>query len=150
MMKPIGQLGQKIAKTCAGPRSRYEIELIKDWREIARAPLYNWCEPLALSFPKHKERHAGTLKLAVLSGFTLEVQQLSPQIIERINLYFGYPMVERVSLQQRMKLSTKHKESIEQTQKVVPISMPDDANIKDQNLKQSLQRLRALVKQRDF
>ena len=44
--------------------------------------------------------HAATLEIAVSPAFALELQHLSPLIIEKVNGYFGYQAVSGLRLKQ--------------------------------------------------
>ena len=63
------------------------------------------CVPRKLDRPRPSQRrgaHAaeGTLTLRVEAGYALEVQHLEPQLLERINGYFGFQAVTRLRLLQ--------------------------------------------------
>jgi hypothetical protein len=53
--------------------------------------------PERLAFER-SQRDQGTLMIRVAAAFGLEVQHLSPQIIERVNGHFGYPAVARLKI----------------------------------------------------
>ena len=50
-----------------------------------------------LAFPKGK-RIDGVLHVRVVGGAATELQHLEPQVVERINAYFGYAAVGRLKL----------------------------------------------------
>ena len=55
--------------------------------------------PERLRFPQG-ERLGGTLFIRVEGSFALEFQHLTPQILERVNTFYGYRAVERLVMKQ--------------------------------------------------
>jgi hypothetical protein len=76
-----------------------QAQLLMNWREIMGPDLAETTRPERLSFPPG-ERRDGTLRLRVAPGAGLELQHRAPQILERINGFFGYRAVERLALVQ--------------------------------------------------
>lgn len=74
-------------------------EIINRWAEIAGPLLYAETQPEKLVYAAGAG-HAATLEISVSPAFALELQHLSPLIIEKINGYFGYRAVERLRLRQ--------------------------------------------------
>ena len=111
-MKALGALGHSVTAQCEKNRSRYEVDLLREWNAIVGSPLCQWCRPLSLSFSQattsqasaQKGRSHGKLNLIVLSAYALDVSQLSPQIIAKVNGYFGYPMIAKLGIIQRYSL----------------------------------------------
>jgi len=83
-----------------GKRGFAEGGLAADWSGIVGAGLAARCRPGKLAFARAAERREGTLTLRVEAPFATEVQHLAPQIMERINGYFGYRAVARLRLKQ--------------------------------------------------
>jgi len=73
-------------------------ELIADWPRIVGAELAAHCVPRKLA--RGRGEDGGTLHIRVAGGFALELQHRAPQVIERINSYFGYRAVARLALKQ--------------------------------------------------
>ena len=74
-----------------------EAAIATRWPEIVGRPLSDHSRPFRIVFPR-RQRRGGTLHLTVSGAFAPEVTHLSPQIIERINGYFGYGAVDRLEL----------------------------------------------------
>jgi hypothetical protein len=55
--------------------------------------------PDRLAFPRGRSGGA-TLHVRVAGAAALELQHLAPQIVERINVFFGYAAVDRIALVQ--------------------------------------------------
>ncbi len=90
----------RVTKRLFGKRGFAEGGLAADWPGIVGAELATRCRPGKLAFARAAERREGTLTLRVEAPFATEVQHLAPQIMERINGYFGYPAVARLRLKQ--------------------------------------------------
>ncbi len=90
----------RVTKRLFGKRGFAEGGLAADWPGIIGAELATRCRPGKLTFARAAERREGTLTLRVEAPFATEVQHLAPQIMERINGYFGYCAVARLRLKQ--------------------------------------------------
>jgi hypothetical protein len=90
----------RVTKRLFGKRGFAEGGLAADWPGIVGAELASRCRPGKLAFARATERREGTLTLRVEAPFATEVQHLAPQIMERINGYFGYRAVARLRLKQ--------------------------------------------------
>ena len=89
----------RIAAPVLGKRGFAEAQLVAQWPDILGADLARRTAPEKLSFPRG-DRRDGTLRLRVASGAATEVQHRSPLILERINAFFGYRAVARLTLVQ--------------------------------------------------
>ncbi len=90
----------RVTKRLFGTRGFAEGGLAADWPGIVGTELAGRCRPGKLAFARGAERRNGTLTLRVEAPFATEVQHMAPQIMERINGYFGYGAVARLRLQQ--------------------------------------------------
>ncbi len=90
----------RVTKRLFGKRGFAEGGLAADWPGIVGTELAQRCRPGKLAFARGAERRNGTLTLRVEAPFATEVQHMAPQIMERINGYFGYGAVARLRLQQ--------------------------------------------------
>ena len=77
-----------------------EGALTSEWPAIVGTEIAARCRPERLTFGHAAERRDGTLTLRVEGAFSTELQLLAPQIIERINGYYGYRAVVRLRLHQ--------------------------------------------------
>lgn len=87
----------RIARPLFRRRGFAEGAVITDWAAIVGAHLASIASPERLAFERGK-RDQGTLMVRVASAFGPEVQHLSPQIIEKVNVHFGYPAVARLKI----------------------------------------------------
>ncbi|MCP5372578.1 MAG: DUF721 domain-containing protein [Hyphomicrobiales bacterium] len=79
-------------------RGLAEGAVATEWERIVGPVIARHCLPERIAYsPRSGE--GGTLHLRVDSGaIALELQHLEPQLVERVNGYFGYRAVERVTL----------------------------------------------------
>lgn len=71
--------------------------VVARWPEIVGEAYARHSAPESLSFPPGK-RSGGTLKVVVTGAFAPTMKHAEPQIIERVNRFFGYAAVARLSL----------------------------------------------------
>ncbi len=89
----------KIARPAFGRRGFVEANVLTDWPVIVGPVLAAETRPMRLSFPRGA-RADGTLQIRVTSAFAPELQHLAPLVIERINRYFGFGAIARLTLSQ--------------------------------------------------
>jgi hypothetical protein len=75
------------------------VEIVTGWPSIVGTALAAESSPERLSFPPGK-RLDGTLHVRASGPLALEIQHLEPVILDRINTYFGYRAVARITLAQ--------------------------------------------------
>lgn len=71
--------------------------IVARWAEIVGDHYAKHSAPDALSFPPGK-RSGATLTIVCSGPFATMLQHVEPQIIERVNRFFGYAAVARISL----------------------------------------------------
>lgn len=76
-----------------------QSSVVTRWAEIVGKRHAALTAPELIRFPQGR-RSGGTLQLVVASGHGPMVQHIVPEIIERVNRFFGYDAVSRVSLRQ--------------------------------------------------
>lgn len=91
----LGRLTRPIMKQ----RGVALAEIINRWTEIAGPLLVQETQPEKLVYASGAG-HAATLEIGVSPAFALELQHLSPLIIDKINGYFGFRAVEKLRLKQ--------------------------------------------------
>lgn len=98
-MRALGAATAKVTGPLFRKRGFAEAGILTNWPEIMGHVLAARTMPQRISFPKG-ERSEGTLYIRVESAWATELQHLSPQVIERINSYFGYRAVAHLALSQ--------------------------------------------------
>jgi len=82
----------KLAAPALRKRGFAQARLITEWPSIVGEALARETVPQKLVFPRGSRTDA-ILHLRVASGFALELQHIAPQIIDRINGFFGFHAV---------------------------------------------------------
>lgn len=73
--------------------------IVSRWPEIVGPRWARVTAPESIRFP-HGRKSQGVLSLVVEGAHAPMLQHVVPTIIERVNRFFGYPAVERVSFRQ--------------------------------------------------
>ena len=82
-----------------GGRGFAEAGLITEWAAVVGADIARMSRPLQLAFPRG-ERKGGVLTVACGGAAALELQHLTPQILDRVNTHFGYGAVIEIRFKQ--------------------------------------------------
>ena len=72
-------------------------EIICRWAEIVTPKLAKDTVPLKLTFPRGK-RSGGTLRIQAPPPLATELQHNEPILLDRINTFFGYNAVEKLTI----------------------------------------------------
>ena len=101
-MKLIARIVPEVLEPILRKRSPAEVELFRSWHVIA-GELAAHTRPGALRFPNRASRREAVLDIHIASGFALEVQHRTPELLASINRYLGYPRaVARLRLVQSL------------------------------------------------
>ena len=76
-----------------------QSSVVTRWPEIVGPHHARVCSPEAIRFPPG-EKSEGILQLVVTPAHAPLIQHVIPEIIERVNRFFGYSAVARVKLRQ--------------------------------------------------
>jgi hypothetical protein len=76
-------------------------DVITHWEDIVGPELARRSEPLRLTWPRREDEDSvGTLMIRAEGAYAIEIQHSTTQIIERVNRYFGWRCVGRVTIRQ--------------------------------------------------
>jgi hypothetical protein len=95
-LRRVPDLLGKLLDPASRRRGLSEVRVLTDWPSIVGAGLAARCQPVKLSSGRHGR--GGTLHVHVAGAAALELQHSEPQLLERINGYFGYDAVARLRL----------------------------------------------------
>jgi len=132
----------KVTKPILRRRGLASAQVVSKWEEIMGAQM------AAHSIPQRyvpDRRGGGTLHIRVGGGWATEFQHLEPQIIERINTFFGYRAVSRLVLSQGpvpQRERRARQVACADDGAAAPVAVDDEA------LRQALQRLGRAVRSR--
>jgi hypothetical protein len=76
-----------------------QARILLEWEYIVTSQFAQFCTPLKVTFPL-KQRSNGRLLLRATSSMATEISYLEPLILSRINQYFGYQAITKISLLQ--------------------------------------------------
>ncbi len=127
-------------------------ELATHWADIVGERLAKLSYPTKLSHARNPQISGGNLTVRVAGAVALEIEHTAPQIIERINRYFGYPAVGRLKIEQGPLPLPKRIEK----KALRPLSDSEEKAVKEvasgvenPDLKARLEKLGRLVKQNE-
>ncbi len=95
-LRRVPDLLRRVLEPAARRRGLAEARLLTDWPMIIGPQLGARCQPVRLAHDRSAA--GGVLSVHVSSASALELQHSEPQLIERINGFFGYPAVARLRL----------------------------------------------------
>lgn len=97
--RPIGELMPQIGRTAFRRFGFVQSSVVTRWPEIVGPVHARVCAPEAIRFPPG-EKTEGILQLVVIPAHAPLIQQVIPEIMDRVNRFFGYKAVSRVKLRQ--------------------------------------------------
>lgn len=117
-----------------------QARILLEWEYIVTPQFAQFCTPLKVNFPM-KQRTNGRLFLRTTSSMATEISYLEPQILSRINQYFGYQAISKISLQQGPVTPKKNPQNTMQK----PLSAACQSSLEDQVLPIEDERLRTAL-----
>ncbi|MDE1173053.1 MAG: DciA family protein [Parvibaculaceae bacterium] len=148
---PVGKLIAPLSREVFRKRGFTQAHILTHWPEIVGPDLSLYSAPDALKFPRppageeSPRRITGAVLHVVVEGAAaLEIKHLEPQIIERINGFYGYPAVKSLRLVQgvlpppRMRKARPPLDLTPETESRVEEATSD---VEDTGLRRSLARL---------
>jgi hypothetical protein len=118
-------------------------EIISKWNMLVGKDISNCAYPQSIKMKKGDSN--GTLMLAIKRGDEINIEYSKKQIIDKINSYFGYKLINEIKLQtfnsERKKV--KNKNNLKKFSK----NLQEKINqIKNENIKNSLSQLLKTIK----
>jgi len=113
------------------------------WRLLIVGPRHaRICTPESIRFPPG-EKHDGILQLVVVPAHAPIIQHVIPEIVERVNRFFGYNAVAKVKIRQdEVKAPPSNAPKAPPSLKPVPIELGDSLrDIGDPELRAVLESL---------
>lgn len=141
--RAIGDLMPQIGRTAFRRFGFVQSSVVTRWPEIVGETHARICAPEAIRFPPG-EKSDGILQLVVLPAHATLIQHVIPEIIDRVNRFFGYKAVSRVKMRQGevKPLSAESGTSSPPSLKPIPMELGDSLrDIGDPELRTVLESL---------
>ena len=97
--RPISELMPEVGRTAFRRFGFVQSSVVTRWPEIVGPRHARICAPEAIRFPPG-EKTEGILQLVVVPAHAPIIQHVIPEIIDRVNRFFGYKAVARVKMRQ--------------------------------------------------
>lgn len=97
--KAIADLMPQIGRTAFRRFGFVQSSVVTRWPEIVGETHARVCAPEAIRFPPG-EKSDGILQLVVVPAHAPLIQHVIPEIMDRVNRFFGYAAVSRVKIRQ--------------------------------------------------
>jgi len=97
--RAISDLMPEIGRTAFRRFGFVQSSVVSRWHEIVGPRHARVCAPESIRFPPGEKRD-GILQLVVTPAHAPIIQHVVPEIIERVNRFFGYNAVAKVKLRQ--------------------------------------------------
>ena len=109
--KKVGKSLPKIIDKNIIERNFFEITLIKQWKEIMGQDIAKYCWPIKIIFSDIKNSN-GIIFLKTKRGRSMEIEFKNDEIIEKLNQYFGYKAINKISVVQDFNIKDSYKKKI--------------------------------------
>lgn len=143
--RAIGEMLPEIGRASFRRFGFVQSSIVSRWPEIVGERYAQVSTPEDLRFP-HGKRSNGVLRLTVSGAHATMMQHIEPEIIERVNRFFGYPAVARIAIRQGQVSPRPETRPVALALKPVPQSLGDSLReIDDPELRACLEGLAASV-----
>jgi len=140
--RAISDLMPEVGRTAFRRFGFVQSSVVTRWPEIVGPRHARICTPESIRFPPG-EKHDGILQLVVVPAHAPIIQHVIPEIVARVNRFFGYNAVARVKLRQgEVKAPPASKPTAPPSLKPVPLELGDSLrDIGDPELRAVLESL---------
>ena len=128
--RAIADLMPEVGRTAFRRFGFVQSSIVTRWGEIVGAEHARHCQPESIRFPPG-EKSDGILQLVVSPGHAPLIQHVIPEIMERVNRFFGYRAVARVKLRQGAVKPPLAKATATAPPSLKPIPMELGAGLRD-------------------
>tara|TARA_B100000029_G_scaffold516590_1_gene631516 strand:- start:6831 stop:7295 length:465 start_codon:yes stop_codon:yes gene_type:complete len=139
--KKIGKSLPKIITKDIKKKNFIQFSLLNNWKSIIGEEISRFCKPEKVVF-SHNENINGTIYLKTIRGKSLEIEFKSEEIIEKLNQYFGYKAINKISVIQEFNVIRKKESNKKRLDKKIKKNQIKAINkIKKIDLKNALKSL---------
>lgn len=98
-IRPVADLVPDVGRVAFRKFGFVQSAVVRRWSEIVGDRYAGVSAPESIRFPRG-ERANGALNLVVQGAHAPMMQHIVPEIIDRVNRFFGYPAIARVTIRQ--------------------------------------------------
>ncbi len=98
-LRPVAELVPDVGRVAFRKFGFVQSAVVRRWSEIVGDRYARVSAPESIRFP-HGQRANGVLSLVVQGAHAPMMMHIAPEIMERVNRFFGYPAVARVAIRQ--------------------------------------------------
>src|SRR3972149_975546 len=110
--RSLSDLIPGLIKASLGKKSLLFGKMLAGWPHIAGTDIAAKTMPIELKFTKKPDqKNKATLHLAVESAYALEITYQKALLIERLNMFFGYPAIKDIKIIQQTDIMINKKPS---------------------------------------
>ena len=128
--RAISDLMPEIGRTAFRRFGFIQSSVVTRWPEIVGPRHARVCAPEAIRFPPG-EKSDGILQLVVVPAHAPLIQHVIPEIMERVNRFFGYKAVAKVKLRQGEVKPPPAQETVTAPPSLKPIPMELGDSLRD-------------------
>ena len=142
-LRPFGNTLPRGVKGILRKNGYNYSEIISKWNFLVGKNIANSCFPKSIKMSQ--ENKNGTLILSVQRGDEINVEYSKKEIINKINSYFGYKLIDQIRLQtyNSKKIKGKKQNILNKSTKVFEKKINE---IKNKDIKDSLSQLLDMIK----
>ncbi len=149
--KAVADLVPQIGRAAFRRYGFVQSSVVTRWPEIVGPTHARVCAPESIRFPPG-EKSDGILELVALPGHATLIQHVTPEIMERVNRFFGYRAVARIKIRQGAVKppAAEEKRKAPPSLKPIPMELGDSLrDIGDPELRAVLESLARSVAQKE-
>lgn len=128
--KQISDLMPQVGRSAFRRYGFVQSSVVSRWPEIVGLTHAKVCTPEMIRFPPG-EKSEGIMHLVVKPAHAPLIQQILPEIIERVNRFFGYRAVARIKMRQGAVKAPEGKEKPKSPPSLKPIPMELGDSLRD-------------------
>jgi len=142
-LRPFGNTLPRSVKGILKKNGYNYSEIISKWSMLVGKDISNCSYPQSIKMKKGNSN--GTLVLGIKRGDEIQIEYSKKEIIDKINSYFGYKLIDEVKLQTFSPKTDKKKEN--NRSRKFPSNFQEKINeIKNESIKNSLSQLLKTIK----
>ena len=135
-LRPFGNTLPRGLKGILKKNGYNYLEIISKWNLLVGRDISNSCHPKSIKMTQGNKN--GTLILSVEKGNEINIEYSKKEIINKINSYFGYKLINEIRLQTFSSVNRKEKKPINKYSKRMKEKIDE---IKNKNIRDSLSQL---------